>query len=342
MPERLVCISKDLTELAHRKANEIQDVTRSTKILATNALIEAAHAGEVGRGFAIVAQEVSDVSEKVKSVTESLKDSMKSKMVEVDQLAKILVVDVVGTRLADLSHGIIEIIDRNLYERSCDVRWWATDSAVVDAVTRPDSEVLQHTAQRLGVILDAYTVYLDIWVADEHGQVLANGRPDKFPQAIHSNVSSEPWFQKALHTSSGADFCVDDIAHNAVLDNRLVATYSTAIREGGDVAGRVLGVVGIFFDWQTQSHAVVDGVRLNADEKSRSRCLLLDARHQVIAASDKQGILQEKIELPVDRDKAGFFLMPDGSICGYALTPGYETYQGLGWFGAIIQKRKQK
>jgi hypothetical protein len=25
----------------------------------------------------------------------------------------------------------IEIIDRNLYERTCDVRWWATDSAVV-------------------------------------------------------------------------------------------------------------------------------------------------------------------------------------------------------------------
>ena len=27
----------------------------------------------------------------------------------------------------------IDLIDRNLYERSCDVRWWATDSSVVDA-----------------------------------------------------------------------------------------------------------------------------------------------------------------------------------------------------------------
>jgi len=99
-------------------------------------------------------------------------------------------------------------------------------------------------------------------------------------------------------------------------------------------------VIGILFDWQAQSQVVVDGVRLNAEEKERSRCLLLDAQHRVIAASDGQGVLKETIELPDTSDKAGFFQMPDGSICGYALTPGYETYKGLGWFGAIIQKRK--
>ena len=36
-----------------------------------------------------------------------------------------------GQRLTDLAHHMIEIIDRNLYERSCDVRWWATDAALV-------------------------------------------------------------------------------------------------------------------------------------------------------------------------------------------------------------------
>ena len=28
---------------------------------------------------------------------------------------------------------LIDLIDRNLYERTCDVRWWATDSAMVAA-----------------------------------------------------------------------------------------------------------------------------------------------------------------------------------------------------------------
>jgi hypothetical protein len=27
-----------------------------------------------------------------------------------------------------------------------------------------------------------------------------------------------------------------------------------------------------------------------------------------------------------------------GSLIGFALTPGYETYRGLGWYGVIIQE----
>ena len=31
----------------------------------------------------------------------------------------------------------------------------------------------------------------------------------------------------------------------------------------------------------------------------------------------------------------------NGNIVGFALTPGYETYQGLGWYGALFQNRRQ-
>lgn len=36
-----------------------------------------------------------------------------------------------GERLVDLARNVIDIIGRNPYERSCDVRWWATDAARV-------------------------------------------------------------------------------------------------------------------------------------------------------------------------------------------------------------------
>ncbi|MDH8639244.1 chemotaxis protein, partial [Klebsiella pneumoniae] len=71
----------------------------------------------------------------------------------------------------------IEIIDRNLYERTCDVRWWATDSAVVDCAANVTPQSAAYASKRLGVILNAYTVYLDLWLCDLHGKVLANGRP---------------------------------------------------------------------------------------------------------------------------------------------------------------------
>ena len=83
--------------------------------------------------------------------------------------------EVRGQRLVDLALNAIEIMDRNLYERTCDVRWWATDAAIVEAVTLT-IRAAAHASQRLGVILRAYTVYLDIWLCDPTGQVIAHGR----------------------------------------------------------------------------------------------------------------------------------------------------------------------
>ena len=110
-----------------------------------------------------------------------------------------------------LALNIIEIIDRNLYERSCDVRWWATDSAVVNAAEDPGNDNCAYASSRLDVILKAYTVYLDIWVVDANGKVLANGKPEKYPTVKGSNVSAAAWFQDALRTRTGDDFAVAEL-----------------------------------------------------------------------------------------------------------------------------------
>ncbi|MFK5283867.1 hypothetical protein ACI3PL_30250, partial [Lacticaseibacillus paracasei] len=67
---------------------------------------------------------------------------------------------------------------RNLYERTCDVRWWATDSAIVNALHELDGPTAAYASQRLRVILNAYTVYHDLVICDREGKVIANGRPD--------------------------------------------------------------------------------------------------------------------------------------------------------------------
>ena len=83
-----------------------------------------------------------------------------------------------GERMVDLSLNAIELIDRNLYERTCDVRWWATDSAVIDCATAPTAASAKYASERLGVSLGAYTVYLDLWLCDLDGKVIANGRAE--------------------------------------------------------------------------------------------------------------------------------------------------------------------
>ncbi len=186
------------------------------------------------------------------------------------------------------------------------------------------------------MILDAYTVYLDLWIADPSGRVIASGRPDRYPAARSASVAEADWFRNAMRTQSGDDFTVCDIERVKALNDAPVATYATAIREGGQADGKVIGVLGVHFDWKPQAQAVVDGVRLTDEEKARSRVLLLDQNHRVLASSDGRGVLEETFKLDTSGGTMGSYADGDRTV-GYALTPGYETYEGLGWYGCLVQ-----
>jgi len=326
-------LTSEVNEIACGKTRTIQKITSQMKILALNALIESARAGKQGAGFAIVAQEVRNVGAQIEEIARDLETQLTKRTGELIRSIDSMTERSRGDRLVDLALNAVELIDRNLYERTCDVRWWATDSAVVDCAAAPSPQSKDYASERLGVILSAYTVYLDLWLCGLDGTILANGRPDRFPVA-GSNVAGCGWFKEALRLRSGDDYVAGNVERLDRLGNAQVATYCASVRAGGRSNGAPLGVLAIHFDWEAQAKAIVQGVRV--DSHDNARVLLLDSSRRVIAASDGQGLLEERFPLKSTDPRSGTYRDTSGALVGFHRTPGYETYQGLGWYGVIV------
>ncbi|KQO50403.1 MULTISPECIES: methyl-accepting chemotaxis protein [unclassified Methylobacterium] len=328
--------TQQLKALTHRSVGSIKSITRRMNLLALNALIEAAHAGERGAGFSVVANEVRTVAGEIEGLVSGLGNALGDGVDNLTQAVEHLASETRSARCIDLALNAVEIIDRNLYERTCDVRWWATDAAVVECALAPSEAARKHASHRLGVILSAYTVYLDLWLCSLDGKVIANGRPDRF-NVVGQDVSHEPWFARAKPLASGDDFAVANVARVAALNGAQSATYVASVRAGGETNGKAIGFLAIHFDWEPQARTIVEGVRLAPAERAHSRVMLLDAENRVIACSKGNGLLTERYPLRADGQSQGSYIDAAGRLVAFHETPGYETYRGLGWRGVIEQ-----
>ncbi|CAN7252456.1 cache domain-containing protein [Phenylobacterium sp. LjRoot219] len=334
MQDDILALALEVSRVTSEKISQIESIMRQTRLLALNARIEAGRAGAAGAAFGVVAHEMGDVSDHITEVAQQLRVAVQANVAQIETVGGEMMTSFRGARLQDIALNAVEIIDRNLYERSCDVRWWATDSAMVQALEAPSAASTAHATERLATILRSYTVYLDLWVVDASGRVVANGRPVAYPGVVGLDVSRQAWFRDAMATRDGDQYVVADVASAPALGGAPAATYATAIRAGADPDGQPIGALGIFFDWAPQAAAVVGGVGLSEEEKQHARVLLLDGEHRVIAASDGRGALNETYALKAEGRARGFYV-EDDRLVAYALTPGYETYEGLGWLGVI-------
>ncbi|WP_459555255.1 methyl-accepting chemotaxis protein [Lacunimicrobium album] len=308
---------------------EIEQINFQTKLLSLNARIEAARAGgTVGAAFGIVAQEIQSLARNTGEVTTKLSEDSRQTILKIQTEVDSLSTNARGSRLADLALSNVDLIDRNLYERSCDVRWWATDSRIVEAVTSKTLDACHHASERLAVILHSYTVYYDLVVCDLNGVVIANGRPERY-HSRGANQANSRWFQNALTTRNGDQFAFQTAHHSTLVDGEPALIYACGIRENGDTRGKLLGVLGVIFNWAALGQTIVEKHQSAGDQ---TRFIVCDHDGVILADTDRTKFGQQ-LNLPdfsqMLSEKKGFRITElDGQpMCiAYALAPGYETY----------------
>lgn len=341
-PERISELTRTLLARMRGSIKEISDINLEARVLSINAQIEASRAGESGRAFSIVAEEMVTFSDRTQRAATKLQNESEALVLELAEISRRLATDVRGTRLCDLAFTNIDLIDRNLYERSCDCRWWATDGAMVEAVERPNADTARVAVQRLGVTLKAYTVYFDIVLTDLNGSVIANGRPFTYASQ-GSPQGKSPWFQSALATANGDDFGSQSVHVSSLVGGRRALVYSCKVCRGGDAKSAPIGVLGVVFKWDGLAQKIIHDTPIEAAKRTRTRVCVVDEDGLVLADS-RDKVLSERIEIP---DRTTLFTQEKGNVrttinasdvlVAHAQSPGFETYR-TGWHSLIVEQ----
>jgi chemotaxis signal transduction protein len=231
----------------------------------------------------------------------------------------------------------IDIMDRNLYERANDCRWWALTSAFAEALAQGQSA--ERDVSAIGPILRTinglYTVYSNLIVFDRSGRIVAMSNATTGGD-LTGTILTDEWVTRILSLRSDQAYAVSSFEETALYEGRATYIYGAAIQDSRRQG--VVGGIAIVFDGAPQFAAMLtdalprDGT---GTVKNGAFGLLVERQGRIIACTNDDyrsgetlAIDPAFLSLSPGSGHSGFTVMGDSYYAvGAKASSGYREYK---------------
>ena len=329
--------SKLIPDTNKQTYQEIQRNKGDIQLISINGIILATDLGKAGTSFIPIFDQITTTGNSTTGKMEELLSEMSADMLQQNLKA-----------LENFSKQAIDLIDRNLFERAADVRWWSTDHAFWEALQDGTDENLEQASKRLGIINASYTMYRDLVIADANGRIVANSKSENRDKLKRMNVSEQSWFRQGMQIVRSVQYGVQDVCNSDLENEETSLIYCGGILENGQREGKVHGVLGIFFDWENLVCPILEGClpRIRNEVVEGGAAFYMNNDREIIATTDSENfpigqqvaVPAENINLEPGESASGIFTDKGRKfIIGSSKTQGYREYQGLGWTAHVVR-----
>jgi chemotaxis signal transduction protein len=242
---------------------------------------------------------------------------------------------VLASRLQDsefVSHLLVDLLDRNLYERSDDCRWWALtpELRVAFASQVIDDTTVSRITNILEYINELYTVYTRIFVYDKTGRIVASTGQKEADDSIIGTKIDETTLTQVMSLRTEQQYYVSPFVPDALYVNAPTYIYHAAIMAPD--SDTVVGGIGIVFDAAPEFLAMLQG---GIAEKESIKALYIDRQGQIISSTDPSRPVGTVLDIDADLlalpngKSASRIVIHDGhySILGCSVSNGYREFK---------------
>lgn len=329
--------SRLIPEINRQTYREIQRNKGDIQLISINGIVLATDLGKLGKSFMPIFDQITETGSSTTGMMEVLLSEMSSDMLQQNLKA-----------LENLSKQAIELIDRNLFERAADVRWWSTDHVFWNALKSPSPTSFEHASKRLGIINASYTMYRDLVIADTNGRIVASSKLENRDRLEGMSVSDQAWFRQGIQISKSTQFGVQDVTKTELESHDTSLIYSGGILQDGMRSGKAIGVLGILFDWENQVHPILEEClpRIKGEVVHGGAAFYVNRDRLVIATTDAVNfpvgtvvnIPAENTNLKDGQSASGIFTANGNKyVLGSSRSSGYREYKGLAWTAHVVR-----